>query len=163
MSFKTVLDKIGSDAKGVLMFFGSARGQAILKPVETGAVLAAGAFGGPAATTVVSDAINLFNVWGAEVLKTQALAQAAGAGQGSGPLKAAMVISTVAPQALQFAQTHGLPNPTAEQLQLANDAIVAFFNAWGMPKDVPADQNSAQQPPATATQPSVQAAKTLGS
>ena len=121
MSFKSVLDKIGADAKAVFVFLGSPKGQAVVSTVE-GAVVAFE----PGASGLVA----LVNNWLAEIIKTESIAAAAGQQTGSGVQKAAAVVSAVAPQALQFAQANGLPSPTAAQLQAANAALVAFANAF---------------------------------
>ena len=121
MSFKSILDKIGSDAKAVFSFLGSSKGQAIIATgeglVETVEPGTAGVFA-------------LANNWIAEVVKTETLAFAAGAQQGSGAQKSAMVLAAVTPQALAFAKANGLSTPTATQLTAANNALVAFLNAF---------------------------------
>ncbi|WP_348269739.1 hypothetical protein P8936_16450 [Edaphobacter paludis] len=121
MAIKSVLDKIGSGFKDVFDFLGSAKGQAIIRTGE-GVV--------EAVEPGTKGIIDLANNWMTEIVKSQALAAAAQAGQGSGPQKAAMVLSSVAPQAIAFAQANGLPAPTASQLALANTALVAFANAF---------------------------------
>jgi hypothetical protein len=121
MSFTSVLDTIGKDFKGVFAWLGSPTGQNIIKTGE-GVVEAIV----PQATAL----INLGNAWMTEVIKTQALATAAGAQTGSSTQKAAAALNATAPQAIAFAQQYGLPTPTAAQLQAANTAIVAFLNAF---------------------------------
>jgi len=120
MSFKTILEKIGQDAKGVLKFLGSPKGQAL---VGTGEALVEAEV--PAATGL----INLANTWFAEVFKSETIAAAAGQQTGTGVEKSAAVLAAVTPQALQFAQQQGL-KLTDAQLQAANNAIVAFANAF---------------------------------
>lgn len=132
MSFKTVLDKIGADAKAVFAFLGSSKGQALIQTGEGAAVAIATVAGGPAAGTALTGAFSLANTWMTEIVKTQALATAAGAQTGYGPEKAAAVLAAVTPEALAFAQKNGLPAPTASQLQAANDGLVAFFNAFAL-------------------------------
>ena len=122
MSFKSVLSTIGKDVKGVFAFLGSSKGQAI---IATGESLVEAVY--PPLTSV----INLANTWMVEIVKDEALAAAAGQQDGTGAQKAAAVISTVTPAALAFAQTNGLPAPTAVQLEAANTALVAFLNAFG--------------------------------
>jgi hypothetical protein len=128
MSFKSVLDKIGADAVEVLKWLGSPTGQSLVKTGE--AVVESQV---PAAAGL----INLANTWFAEIIKTQTIATAAGAGTGSSLQKSAAVIAAVTPQALQFAQSQGVPLTTA-QLQAANDALVAFANAFANPAATPA-------------------------
>jgi hypothetical protein len=123
MSIKSVLDKIGEDAKEVFGFLSSAKGQA---------ALAAGEGIVEAIVPGTAGAITLANTWLMEIIKTQTLATSAGAEAGSSTQKAALAIQAVAPQALQFAQVNGLPAPTAAKLQAANDALVAFLNAFSV-------------------------------
>lgn len=122
-SFKTILEKIGQDVKGTFAFLGSQKGQAILGAGE-GVVEAEV----PAATGL----INVANNWLTEIFKEETLATAAGQQNGTGPQKAAAVISAVTPSALQFAQQQGL-KLTDAQLQAANTALVAFANAFTPP------------------------------
>jgi hypothetical protein len=123
MSFKSILDKIGADAKDVFAFLGSTRGQEIIQAGE-----------GVVETIVPGTAgiINLINSWGVEIVKSETLAAAAGAQQGSGVQKASLVLAAVTPQALAFAKANGVPAPTADKLEAANTALVAFFNAFGL-------------------------------
>lgn len=121
MSFKTVLDKIGSGFKDVFDFLGSPRGQAIVRAGEA------------VVETIVPGTqglIDLANRWLVEVVKSETLAAAAGAQTGTGMQKAAMVLSAVTPQALDFAKANGLSAPTAAQLAAANTALVNFANAF---------------------------------
>ena len=125
MSFKSVLDKIGADAKGVFAFLASPKGQVIVGAEEA----AVEAFV-PGATGL----INLANIWLTEAVKTETLAVAAGsAATGNGAQKAALTIAAVGPQAAQFAAANGLPSPTSAQLTAANNALVAFANAFTVP------------------------------
>lgn len=121
MSFKSVLDKIGADAKDVFQFLASPKGQAAVGAGE----LAVEAFV-PGSAGVIT----LVNAWAAEVLKAQALATAAGATTAAGPQKAALVLNAVTPDALAFAKVNGLPAPTADKLATANAALVAFLDAF---------------------------------
>lgn len=124
MSFKTVLEKIGQDAKSVFSFLGSTQGKNIIATGE-GVVEAFV----PGATGL----INLANSWLTEIVTSETLAAAAGAQNGTGAQKAALVLGAVTPQALQFAQANGLPAPTAAQLAAANTALVAFANSFTAP------------------------------
>jgi len=123
MSFKSILDKIGSDAKAVFSFLGSSKGKVILAAGETAVE---DVF--PVATGVITIA----NTWLNEIFKTQALATAAGASTGSNTQKAAMTIAAVTPEVLAFAEKNGLPVPTGTALQTANDALVTFLNAFSV-------------------------------
>ncbi len=121
MSVKSVLDKIGADAKDVFAFLTSGKGQAIV------------AAGEAVVETVVPGTtgfVTLANTWLTEIVKSETLAAAAGEQQGTGTQKASLVLSAVTPQALQFAQANGLPAPTAAKLVEANTALVAFANAF---------------------------------
>lgn len=121
MSVKSVLDKIGEDAKDVFSFLTSAKGEAITTDVEEGIeALVPGATG----------AITVFNNWFTEILKTQALATAAGAATGSDAQKAALVLQAITPQAVQFAQVNGLSAPTAKTLDSVNSLLVQALNAF---------------------------------
>lgn len=124
MSFKSVLDYLGSDVKKVFAWAGSPKGQA---EIATGEALAEAVF--PPATGMIA----IGNVFLNEAIKTQALATAAGAQEGSSTQKAAVALNAAGPQAIAFAQQYGLPAPTAAQLQAANTAIVAFLNAFSAP------------------------------
>jgi hypothetical protein len=64
---------------------------------------------------------------------TGAAAAQAGADAGAnGAQKAALVIASIEPLALQYAKTLGVPNPTQAQLQGWTDGFVAAFNALGL-------------------------------
>lgn len=112
------------DIKKVFQWLGSAQGQ---KVIATGEAVAESIY--PPATAV----INLANTWLTEIIKTEAIGVAAGAGTGSGAQKAAMVITAESPVVLAFAQQYGLSAPTAAQIAAANDALVAFLNAFAVP------------------------------
>jgi hypothetical protein len=121
VSVKSVLDKIGSEAKEVFAFLTSTKGEAIVGAGEA------------AIETIVPGSaglITIANNWLTEIVKSETLAAAAGQQTGTGTQKAALVLSAVTPQAIQFAQANGLPTPTAAQLQKANSALVDFANAF---------------------------------
>lgn len=121
MSF---LSFLGKDVKAVFNWLGSAKGQPTL---STGEAVIESVY--PPATGI----INLANTWITEAVKEETLATAAGVQTGSGVQKSAAVISAVTPSILTFAKQNGLGTPTAEQIQNANNAIVAFLNAFGAP------------------------------
>lgn len=120
MSAKSILTVIGSDIKGVFTWLASPTGQTIIKDAEA---VAEDVY--PPAAGI----IQIANDWLAEILKTQALATAAGAVTGANSAKSAMSINGVRSQVLAYMKAHGYPTPTAEQLQKANDSLVAYMNA----------------------------------
>jgi hypothetical protein len=115
MSF---LSKFGHDAKAVFGWLGSPRGQAV---IGTAGVVAE-AFGAPVVL------VNMAETWIQRVVTTEALAQAAGEQAGSGTQKAAAVINQMTPVVASY-----FPGATQEQMKKANDAIVAFLNAFDLP------------------------------
>jgi hypothetical protein len=124
MSF---LGTIGKDFKAVFAFLGSAKGQQVVSGVEGLAVAGATAFG---AGAPVAAALSLINTWGTEIIKTEALAAAAGSQTGSGAQKAAAVLAAIDP-AIQFAAANGLPAPSAANATIINNALVVALNALG--------------------------------
>ena len=114
------LSVLGNDVKKVFGWLGSPKGQAILSAGEGLVEIA-----DPGLTGV----INITNTWLQEIFKAQALGVAAAAGATGGVQKAAMVLNSVTPQVLAFAEANKLPVPTGAKLQEANDALVAFLNA----------------------------------
>ena len=121
MSLKSVLDKIGADAKSVFAFLGSTKGQTIIASGE--AVIESI---DPALTGIFT----LANSWLTEIVKAETLAAAAGTQTGTGTQKAAAVLAAVTPEVLTFAQSNGLTPLTAAQLATANDALVTFLNSF---------------------------------
>ena len=121
MSFSSILSTIGKDVKGVFAWIGSPAAQNIIK---TGEAVVEAVY--PPATAIIA----IGNTFMTEAIKVEALAAAAGAQTGSGTQKAAAVLNAATPQVLAFAQQYGLAAPTAEQLAQANNAIVAFLNAF---------------------------------
>jgi hypothetical protein len=120
MSFISVLKTIGKDALSVLKWIGSAQGQTTIAAGEAvvGAIV-------PGAQGF----INLGNAILSEVVKVETIGQAAAAAGGTGADKLSAVVVAVTPEILQYAQVNGLPTPTAEQIQNAVNALVAFGNA----------------------------------
>lgn len=119
MSFKSILDKIGQDAKGVFSWLGSPTGQAV---VAAGEGVVETVF--PPATAI----IQIVNRWLSEVLKAETIATAAGQQNGTGTQKAAAVISVITPEVLAFLQKEGFPPATADQIAKANTYLVEFLN-----------------------------------
>jgi len=123
-TFKSVLSVIGADAKKVFAWVGGpgaaviTSGEAIVEAVDPG----------------LTGIINLANTYLAEVLKTEALATAAGAQSGTGMQKSAAVVAAVTPAVVAYAQAAGLPAPTAAEITAAANGIVAFLNALNAAK-----------------------------
>src|SRR5271155_5682637 len=69
----------------------------------------------------------------AEVIKTQALATAAGATTGSSATKAAVALSTMTPQVLSWAASNGYAIPDSASISAINTAIVNVLNLLGAP------------------------------
>lgn len=124
MSFWSGFKVFGKDIVKVFAWAGSPKGQQVIGTGEgvLEAVL-------PISIPIVS----LFNSWFQKAYVVEALAVAAGKGTGSGIDKAALAIQTIGPQVLQYAQQEGLAPRTAQQIQAANDAVVAFINAMTQP------------------------------
>jgi len=127
MSF---LSTIGKDFKAVFSWLGSAKGQAVVAGtenlVEVGAAVAG--VGAP-----VQAGITLLNNWMAEIVKAQALGEAAAAtatGEGN-TTKAAAVLNAMVPQVAAFAQTQGMSATSAANLNLINTSLVTALNALG--------------------------------
>jgi hypothetical protein len=120
MSFLSGLKVFGTDLEEAFAWFGSPTGQAIVKAGE--GVL----------TTVLPitiPAVNLFNTWATKAYNVEALAAAAGKATGSGPDKAALLLTDLTPVILQYAEEEGLSPRTAAQITAANNAVIAFINA----------------------------------
>lgn len=120
MAVTSVLSIIGKDIKKVFSWLGSPKGQAI---IGAGEAVVETIF--PLATGI----INIANVWLAKIIQVEALAAGAASQDGTGVLKATIVMGELTPVILAFAQTHGLPVPTADKIAAANTALVAFLNA----------------------------------
>ena len=120
MSFKSVLSVIGADAKKVFNWIASPKGQAV---IHTGEGVA------EAIDPGLTGLINLAETYMQEIIKTEALATAAGSQSGSGVQKSAAVVAAVTPSVVAYAKAAGLPNPTADQISKAADAMVAFLNS----------------------------------
>ncbi len=141
MSFKSILDKIGEDVKDVFTFLGTSKGQALVTAGEN------------IVETIVpgtAGAITLFNNWLTEIIKTQALATAAAAQTGSDTQKAALVLTAIGPQAVQFATVNGLPAPTAAQINTINTLLVQALNVIGA---APTTSASTPPPPVVVASP----------
>lgn len=120
MSFKSVLQTIGSDVAKVFAWIGSPKGQSIIATGETAVETIA-----PQLTGL----INLANSGLAEIVKIEALAAGAAAQNGTGAQKLTAVIASTTPAILAYAEANGLPVPTAANIQNAVNGLVAFANA----------------------------------
>lgn len=116
------LSTLGGDVKKVFSWLGSPKGQAIVGTAE-GVV--------EAVDPALDGIIGITNTWLQEIYKAQALATAAAAGATGGVQKASIVLNTLTPQVIAFAEAQKLPVPTGNDLLLANNALVAFLNALG--------------------------------
>ncbi len=110
----------GQDIVKVFSWAASPKGQAI---VATGEAIVETAF--PVSVPI----INLANAWFAKAYQVETLAVVASQATGTGAEKSALAIQTITPQILAYAQQEGLAPRTADQIQAANIAIVAFINA----------------------------------
>lgn len=120
MSFKSVLQTIGGDAKKVFAFLGSPKGQAIAQVGEGVA---------EAVDPALTGVFDLLNNWAVEIFKTESIAAAAGQQNGSGTQKAAAVASAIESQFVAYLQTQGIVSaPTAAEIKTANDYLVGFLN-----------------------------------
>ena len=120
MSFLSGLKVFGHGIEKVIGWMGSDKGQQVIGAGE--AVLETAL---PASIPIV----NLFNAWAKRVFMVESLAVAAQQSSGTGAEKAQLAISTIGPQILAYAAQEGLAPRTAEQIQAANDAVVAFIKA----------------------------------
>lgn len=132
LNFKSILSHIGKDLKIAWNFITSPAGQKAIAAAETVAEVATTAVN-PEAGNVLTGAISLSNNIMAEVIKTEAIAAAAGQQSGSGAQKLAAVVAAITPQALDYAKAHGLPAPTSDQISLMVEASVGFLNAIPAP------------------------------
>lgn len=112
---------IGRGFKEVFKFLGSPQGKAAVSIVEAGVEIAV-----PASTGL----INIANTYLTEIIKTETLAAAAGAQEGTNEQKLAVAIGATTPQALAFAEQHGLEQPTGADIQRGIDLMVEFANLW---------------------------------
>ena len=124
MSFLSGLKVFGQDIEKAFAWFGSPKGQAVVAAGEATVEAIV-----PASAPIVS----LFNSWAAKAYNIESIAVAAGKATGTGPDKAAAVMSAVTPDILTYAQQEGLPARTAAQIQTANNAAVAFIKAMTEP------------------------------
>ena len=152
----TFLSKVGADFKKVFAFLGTPKVQSAIVAGEALGEGIAHAFNPGLA---VFDP--LISNWTQEIFKAEALAAAAGQQSGSGPQKAAMVLNTLTPQVVTFAEQNGLAIPTGNNLNLANSLLVQFLQVF-KPADTTVASATANQSftttsaaPAPALTPSV--------
>jgi hypothetical protein len=112
---------LGGDIKKLFSWLSSPKGIQVAQAVEGAAEAVF-----PAADGVIT----LVNSWLTEIFKSQALATAAEATPGvtTNTAKAALVLSAVTPQAVQFAQQNGLPALAASDLNTVNTQLVNILN-----------------------------------
>lgn len=124
MSFLSGMKVFGHDIVKVFAWMGSPQGQKI---VATGEAVLETAV--PASIPLVDVA----NAWFQKAFTVESLAVAAGQSSGTGADKAQLVMQSVTPQILTYAQQEGLAPRTAAQIQAGNDAIIAFIKAMTAP------------------------------
>ena len=124
MSFLSGLKVFGTDIEKVFGWFGSAKGQAVVKAGEAAVETIA-----PQAAPIV----DLFDSWAQRAYNIESIAAAAGQQTGTGAQKAVLVNQAIAPTVLQYAQAAGLSARTADQISRANNAVIDFINAMTEP------------------------------
>lgn len=120
-------------ANGFVTFLEKA-GKDILKVITLGAIAAKDV--APIVSLADPALGALINGTAAAILTAEATGSAAAATAPStdtGAQKAALVISSIEPLALEFAKSQGLPQPTQAQLQKWVDGFVAALNAFEVP------------------------------
>ena len=120
MSF---LSAIAKPFESIFSFLKSPKGQALIST-------------GEAVVTTIDPAlapmIALANSWMDKVVTTEQLAVTAGPTAGPGPQKAALVLQAMAPEISKY-----FPTATAREVGNANNAIVAFLQAFSTPPATP--------------------------
>ncbi len=124
MSFLSGLKVFGKDIVKVFTWGASEKGQAVISESEKVLVAAV-----PAAKPIV----DLFNYWAQKAYLIESLAVASGQATGTGPEKSAITTQNVAPEVADYVTKEGLAPRTPEQVQKANDAVIAFINAMTQP------------------------------
>ena len=120
--FETFLSKTGKDLLKVITF-----GAVVVKDAAPFVAL-----GDPALGSLLSGSADA-------ILTAQAAGEAAVAAApdtDNGEQKAALAITAITPLALSFAKAKGLPAPTAAQIKVFNDSLVAALNAFEAPTTV---------------------------
>lgn len=131
--FVNFLHHFGADAKKVLEWLASPANQQIVVAGEQAGAAVATAIE-PALAGPIAGGLALVEKYTQEIFKAEAIGSAAvGADPASTDAqKALLVTAAVTPDAIAFAKANGLAIPTAANLTAANDAIVAFWQAWGV-------------------------------
>jgi hypothetical protein len=138
MSF---LSAVGKDAKAFFSWFGSAKGQAIVKTGE-GLVQAAANVAGIGQP--VQAGLNLVNTWMGEILQTEVIATAAAQQNGSGEQKAAAVVAAMTPQLMSFLQGQNITSEAATaKAKTISDALVLVLNTLGTDAATPTSTTNA--------------------
>lgn len=128
MAFKTILSDIG---------------HALAKVFTAGVKVAAAAE--PIVAIAFPGISALFNVTVAEVAKAEALAAAAGAQNGTGAQKLALVVAAIEGEFNEYAKANGLGIPAQQTIENWVNAVVASMNA------IPAATLSTTAPAAPST------------
>jgi hypothetical protein len=131
--FVSFLKHFGADAKKVLEWLGSAQNQKIIIAGEQAGAAIATAIQ-PALAGPIAGGLAIAEQFTQEIFKAQAIGSAAVSSDPSATngQKAAIAVSAVAPDAIAFAEKYGLAVPTGDKLLEANNAMVAFWNAFGI-------------------------------
>lgn len=116
MSFLSAIVKV---PKAIFDWLASPKGVAVV--TTAGAILTA-------VDPALGGIVLLAESWIKKVVTTEQLASAAGAQTGTGTQKAAAVIDAMQSEVGKY-----FPAATADQIQKANAAIVAFLNAFDTP------------------------------
>ena len=126
------LKAIAKPFVSIFHFLASPKGQALIST-------------GEAIVTVIDPAlapmISLVNSWMDKVLTTEQLAVTAGQATGTGTQKAALVMQAMAPKIAKY-----FPAANAAEIMNANNAIVAFLQAFSTPATPAATPTPAPAP-----------------
>jgi hypothetical protein len=121
----TFLQHFGADIKKVFNWVGSPSGQKVIVTAEgVGETIA------NIADPALAGLDPLITSWTQEIFKSEALATGALAQEGTDTMKAGAVLTAVTPQLTSFITTNKL---VGTDVNAANSALVAFFNALGAP------------------------------
>lgn len=128
MSFLSGLKVFGHKIETIFSWMGSPAGQTVISAGEA------------VVETVAPNSIplvNLVNAWMQKAFTVEALAVAAGQSSGTGADKAALVMQSITPQVLTYAQQSGMAPRTASQIQAANDGLITIIKALTDPAPPP--------------------------
>lgn len=125
------LSSIGKDFTAVFAWLGSSKGKATIAVAETAAVGVATAVG---AGVPVAAGIALLNNWMGEAITVESIAAAAAQQTGTGPQKAAAVLSKMVPQLATYLEGKGYTSAQIDAHAVAiNSQVVALLNLLGQP------------------------------